>query len=381
MKYRLGQFYIDKGKRTDKTDQFLRWINIDGSGMLNAPGIRPLNFASELSQSGLPAYVILVTDEKGTTHANPWDDNIDLSNSQILYWGDAKAHESKRLDDFRGNSALRKIYDYICTGERELIPPILHFSKPQKGVVKFTGLCTLDNLEISWFDDHGKPIQNYKVHLTVLDCDEVSTKWLHHRSKCEKITELNKHPDCPKVWTDYLRGRKRPIDIWFHKIISEADQLPEPGSSDDQLLKELLNLDPNDFEKVIVALFQQMTSITHHITGTRATADGGFDFFGTFKLPNPINYEIPFRGEVKRYSKSTKVDPKSLSRLVARLRRQEYEIFVTTSSFTKQAQREVYADEYPIHLISGKDLIYLIKNLGIVSSGRIKSDWLEAVLN
>ena len=35
MEYRLWKTYVDKGTKKDSQDQFLRWINIAGSGMLN----------------------------------------------------------------------------------------------------------------------------------------------------------------------------------------------------------------------------------------------------------------------------------------------------------------------------------------------------------
>jgi hypothetical protein len=59
---------------------------------------------------------------------------------------------------------------------------------------------------------------------------------------------------------------------------------------------------------------------------------------------------------------------------------QEYGIFVTTSYFTTQAQREVLSDGYPVHLISGVDLIYMLKSLRKISQGEIRKEWLEAVL-
>jgi hypothetical protein len=111
MKYQLGKFYVDKGSRNHPEDQFLRWINLDGSGMLNSPGIRPLGYTSTLSGNQMPAYLILVTHEKTGGQLNPWDDVVDLSNSEILYWGDAKSHKSKVVDDFKGNFVLRRIYD------------------------------------------------------------------------------------------------------------------------------------------------------------------------------------------------------------------------------------------------------------------------------
>jgi hypothetical protein len=65
MEYRLWKTYVDKGTKKDSQDQFLGWINIAGSGMLNSPGIRPLNYVTTLlSESDLPAYLVLVTHEK-----------------------------------------------------------------------------------------------------------------------------------------------------------------------------------------------------------------------------------------------------------------------------------------------------------------------------
>ena len=61
--------------------------------------------------------------------------------------------------------------------------------------------------------------------------------------------------------------------------------------------------------------------------------------------------------------------------------RGEYGIFVTTSYFTKQAQKEVLSDNYPIHLISGIDLIYMLKHQGKIAQGQIRKEWLDTVLN
>ena len=39
------------------------------------------------------------------------EDIVDLLNAEILYWGDAKAHTTKLLDDFTGNAVLRQVFD------------------------------------------------------------------------------------------------------------------------------------------------------------------------------------------------------------------------------------------------------------------------------
>ena len=49
------------------------------------------------------------------------------------------------------------------------MPPILHFSRREKSVIRFNGLCVLDRLELTWYEHHGRPVRNYRAHLTILD--------------------------------------------------------------------------------------------------------------------------------------------------------------------------------------------------------------------
>ena len=80
MNYELGATYVDKGGSSHPGDQFLRWVNIPGSGMLNSPGIRPLKNIHGALPEGLPAYLVLVTHEKSAARGhNPWEDIVDLS--------------------------------------------------------------------------------------------------------------------------------------------------------------------------------------------------------------------------------------------------------------------------------------------------------------
>ena len=381
--YRLGRVYRDRGGIKFPEDQFLRWMNIEGSGIGNSGGIRPLRYLDSVVSDGLPACVVLVTAGTTTVPKNPWSDFVDFSSAEISYWGDAKLDDSKRLDDFKGNAALRKIYDSSLEGKRDELPPFLHFSREKAGWVKFNGLCVLRSLELSWFDEEGTPIRNYHARFTILDCDEVSIEWIHHRMRCNESVALNDHHACPQVWKDYVAGKTTPIDIWQKSIRDKAQQLPEEGSDAACILQQLSSLDPFDFEKVIVALFMEQTGVVHHVAGTKSTGDGGFDFYGTFKLPEPLAYEISFLGEVKRYAANTVVDPKSVSRLVARLSRKQYGIFVTTSYFSNQAQREVLEDDYPVHLMSGIDLANMVLQLKLTDHTRKKmsADWLSAVLS
>ena len=130
----------------------------------------------------------------------------------------------------------------------------------------------------------------------------------------------------------------------------------------------------------MVGIFREVKEVTHHIEITRKIGDGGFDFFGRFVFQHPLNYIIHFRGEVKHYSRTTAVTPKHVSRLVARLGRQEYSLFVTTSYFTEQAQREVLTDSYPVHLIPGVELVKMLRFLHLAEETSIRNEWLESVL-
>jgi len=373
--FRVGHIYKDRGAISKDGDEFLAWVNIPGSGMLNSPGIRPLKYIHNLSP--LPAYLVLVTHEKRRGVLNPWDDVIDHSTGQIIYWGDAKFDRNKRHIDFAGNKVLQAIYDYQLDGHKEFIPPILHFSKPERGEVRFNGLCVLERLELSWFDDHSKPVRNLRAHLTILDVDEVNISWLHERARAVSTTKLVS--GAPVAWRQYLRGNIRKLDLWQSSIRSTKAQLPPEGTGEAEILSRVAGVTSTQFEAIVVALFSQMTSICHSITRTRPTGDGGFDFYGSFVLPRPLSYAINFIGEAKKYSRSTPVQPKDVSRLVARLGRGQFGIFVTTSYFTKQTQTEVLTDAYPVRLISGLDLINMMKELQIVSAGRLNHTWVDSV--
>ena len=374
--FRIGHIYKDRGGISKGGDEFLAWVNIPGSGMLNSPGIRPLKYVHDLSP--LPAYLVLVTHEKRRGTLNPWDDVVDHSTGQIIYWGDAKLDKTKQHTDFRGNKTLQTIYNYLLDGYMEFAPPILHFSKPNRGEVRFNGLCILDRLELSWFEDRGKPVRNFRAHLMILDVDEVNISWLHQRAKAALASNLIN--GAPSAWKQYLKGNVRKLDLWKSNIRSVEAQLPPPGSPESDILSRLASLTPTQFEAIVVALFNQMTSICHSITRTRPTADGGFDFYGSFVLPRPLLYKINFLGEAKRYSRKTPVQPKHVSRLVARLARGQFGIFVTTSYFSKQTQQEVLSDAYPVRLVSGIDIVNIMKELRIISAGVLNQSWVDTVL-
>jgi hypothetical protein len=374
--YRLGHDYRDLGRSTSTEDQFLAWINLPGSGMRNMGGIRPLKFIA-LDES-VSAAIVLVTDERSAGSAtNPWEDLVDHHHGRIVYWGDAKFDTRRTVDQFPGNRALRDAYHNVLDSQMALVPPILHFSKRATGSLTFNGLCVLEKLELTWFEDHGRPVRNYRAHLAILDEEFVPVDWLHARVAAGGRADLTGRG--PAAWRRYQDGVVDRLRVWAPQIRTANMQVPAQGTIDAQLLAQLSTLTPTEFEAAIVSLLGKLDEVRHDITRTQPTADGGFDFFGTFTLPPPIQYEIPFRGEVKRYGRTTAVQPKDVSRLVARLARGQYGLFVTTSYFTKQTQEEVLEDRYPTKLVAGSDLVKIMREMRIATGSSINAAWLRSI--
>ena len=376
-KYRIAHSYVDRGNPHLSGDEFSGWLAINGSTIGMTGGIRPRSYVYKIGTT-LPAYVVLVTAHITGDHANPWEDIIDERAAVIRYWGDAKfSARDKVYDSFPGNRCLKRVYDEILVGDRSILPPILHFSRPSSGRLVFNGLCALETMELTWFEDGRRPIRNYRYTLSILDEEFVSVDWL--RSRTVAIDKKALMEGAPAAWADYVRGRTRRRQLWRARVLSTEAQLPIPGSDDERVLKQLTNLPPKDFEAVIVALFREMKTVEHSITETRYVNDSGFDFFGSFTMPLPVGYEVPLRGEVKRWKQGVGVG--EVSRLVARLRRGEYGIFVTTSYYTRQSQKEVLEDAYPVKLFSGADLVRFFRELKLVTGDHLKEDWLAVALS
>lgn len=373
--YRVAHTYTDKGNPHLEGDEFSGWLAINGHTIGMTGGIRPRSLVREIGIV-LPAYVVLVTAHIAGDYANPWHDVIDERAGVIRYWGDAKySDRGKSCDAFAGNRCLKAIYDELLVGDRSILPPILHFSRRSAGQLVFNGLCALEMMELTWFEDRGRPIRNYRYDLAILDTEYVNVEWL--RSRVMAASKQSLMAGAPDAWRDYIRGRTRRRQIWKAHVRSSEAQLPKSGSTDEKILHQLVSLSPKQFECVIVALFREMKTVEHAIMQTRYVNDSGFDFFGTFTMPLPVGYEIPLRGEVKRWKQGVGVG--EVSRLVARLRRGEYGIFVTTSYYTRQAQEEVLEDAYPVKLYAGIDLVRFLRELKLVSGDRLKEEWLAAI--
>jgi HJR/Mrr/RecB family endonuclease len=243
----------------------------------------------------------------------------------------------------------------------------------------FNGLCVITNVETTWFEDRQKPVKNYRFELTILDAEEIYVDWLINRANGQHIDE-DSNSLAPDSWKSFLNGRINKLDLFKKEILTREDQLPVEGSVEAHILASITALKPVEFEAILVELLRSLPHVNHNITRTRLVKDGGFDFSGQFNLPFPFSYKIGFLGEAKKHSRANSIGPGMVSRLVARLARGEYGLFVTTSYYTKQAQEEVIEDGYPVRLYNGLDIINFLRELKLIDEARIKESWLNEVL-
>jgi hypothetical protein len=344
------------------TNEFHRWIGVKLSG-----GIRPLK---RRDGDGL-AVLVLLSSEVSVATYNPWEDVLDPLQGRLWYWGDAKAHPTKTRDDFQGNRYLQQIWIDVNEGNFDRVPPILHFSKPKKGLVRFNGVCVLKELQDAWMEEKGKRVRNYLARLDVLPIELCDVAWLRARVRGDDTL-------APPEWLHYTRtGDNRRLITYARKIRSPLEQLPPERSAGRKLLHTLATINASKFERLVVRAFESL-DVSHSITQTRNVRDGGFDFYGSFRLPPPLSYEIGLKGEIKRYQPGkTTVGVKDIARLVARLQRGEHGLFATTSIFTRQAQEEVYADRYPVDLLDGGRLTGILAHCGAVRNGILDPSWLQ----
>jgi hypothetical protein len=197
MHFELHHEYVDRANRHHPADEFSRWVTPEGGPSVpNAGGIRGQRVAGA---TGELAVVYLMTAHVRTVSANPWTDNIDLQSGTIEYWGDAR---SGSVREPRGNKLLRQ----IASLPTPLRPPILHFTRTRAGVLRFGGLCVLEEIEERDFTDAGgETIPNLLVRLAILDAAVVETSWL--RRRVEVGVGADEGPDCPVAWRQALQGR------------------------------------------------------------------------------------------------------------------------------------------------------------------------------
>ena len=137
---------------------------------------------------------------------------------------------------FRGNRCIKSIYDHLLVGDRTMLSAYSSFLHgPQLASLVFNGLCALETADLTWFEDRGRPIRNYRYSLSILDEEFVNVDWLRSRVVATSKSELME--GAPESWADYIRGRTRRRQLWRTHVRRTEAQQPRRGSSDEGVLQ------------------------------------------------------------------------------------------------------------------------------------------------
>jgi hypothetical protein len=156
-----------------------------------------------------------------------------------------------------------------------------------------------------------------------------------------------------------------------------------PANKDDQsLLQHLVShfeFDSYGFEFVALEIWKLVSK--EPVTGevTRKSADSGRDANGQVYV-GPENDLLPleFILEAKCYSRNNSVGVKETSRLVSRIRENQFGVLVTTSYVAKTAYEEVREGIRPVVILCGTDIISALRANGIYSK-KLLDQWLTEI--
>ncbi|MEJ5040853.1 restriction endonuclease [Pseudomonas sp. B21-036] len=318
-----------------------------------------------------------------------WPDELDLSTGTFTYYGDNK-EPGRKLDQTKryGNNLLELIFESLHSGQRERIPPILVFTKAGNYRDKiFRGLVVPgtigsthnDDLISVWHTSEGQRFQNYRATFTILDISKIPRAWLSDIINHSIRGIDSKH--APKEWIDWTKsGRFKPlISKRTQPIRSKAEQLPSSASEFRMLqtLHSYFQADPYAFEVCAAHLVRQCLPDTVELDLTRRYRDGGRDGIGKLRIGRPessvlVDYAI----EAKCYQPEISVGVSKVSRLISRLRHRQFGVLITTSWVNSQAYKEIVEDGHPVMILSGRDIVELLKEAGLQSATEL-TKWLK----
>lgn len=319
-----------------------------------------------------------------------WPDELDLSTGVFTYYGDNK-QPGRKLDSTHryGNNLLELVFHQLHTGERERIPPILVFTKA--GIYRdviFRGLAVpgavgrthSDDLVAVWLNTQGQRFQNYRATFTVLDLPNVPRAWLRDIIHEGMAGIDSQH--APAAWLKWIKsGQYAPlIAKRSQPVRSKLEQLPAAATEKAMLarLHEHFKEDPYAFEHCAAHLVRHCLPDTVELDLTRPYRDGGRDGIGKLRIGRQeSSVLVDFALEAKCFGLSSSVGVKHMSRLISRLRHRQFGVLVTTSWVNRQAYSEIVEDGHPVMILSGRDVIELLKEAGLNTLDSL-AKWLEA---
>lgn len=380
--YVLGRSYRNPPINSDEEGEFInRFERYLDTGLSPFNGIKCVRRQKGDLKDDKIDFLVLYSNPR-TSSKNPWHDEIDLEKGRIRYWGDAKPDEEKEYDEYTGNQWLEEIYEnyYLEARQKDLrekAPPILVFESPEKGQVKFCGICVLDKLRTEYFKYDGRISANYLAELSILNSREVSMEWIKERAY------EGTNYKAPEAWKEWVKtGNIDRFTVHVDEIRSGVEQLPKSGEKR-QMLEEIRNeFTESELEYLVKHLLEEAGLRNLRVQG--GSGDRGVDLIGETGIFSGLDLSerdtgVPVKVQVKNYQLETsggsinKVSPRHVSRLASRVNEGEIGLYISTCAYTDQAQRETF-ENYPVKLISGYDLAEMLHRSNLTDNYELTED-------
>ena len=385
---RLDSLYRNTNNWKNPEDQFNVFFRfVDGKGINNVSGFRPKS-RLDISNTEIIncAFCVLITN----LGELEWPDEINLETGIFTYYGDNRVPGSAiDATPVGGNKLLQVTYENLHTSSRDLIKPFLCFEavKTKEGsYMKFLGLAapggqgisSVDDLVAVWKIKDKKRFQNYRSIFTILNEGEISKLWLEDLVNGIKPHESKYVPTSWSYWvkTGIYKAMECKSEI---NPRTKSDQLP--ASNDEIRILEYLfqNLSDREFEYAAAEIVRLLDPAFKDLLVTQASKDGGRDVIGKYYLGH-AGHQIRLSAyvEAKKWKIESSIGVKPMMRLISRLKHRDIGVFITTSFFDQQIQKELIEDGHPVMLISGGDISRLIIKSEL-SSPSVLLAWVDAI--
>lgn len=337
-----------------------------------------------------PLIAIRSSPWKAGQDSTPWHDEFDLDHGHVRYFGDHKPETLGLPGITKGNRLLleaARLHSGTTRMERLLAPPLLLFRAitvyrdgraRQKGHVEFCGAAIIERLEhvVQRDPNTGRSFPNLSLDLAVVSGDKedgIDLRWIDDRRDPGLSTEDTlRH--APRSWRRWISEGRIAIPGIRRRVLastvrSSKEQQPEIGSVEAGILHKVYAFydgRKHAFEllasRVTAEVMQESGARYREGWLTRSSGDGGVDFIGRIDMGSiRASTPVVVLGQAKCMHPSSSVSPEQVARVVARLRRGWVGVYVTTGSFSRQAQIEIIDDNYPVVLISGDTLASTVR--------------------
>ena len=385
---RMGQVLRDSRPKAATPEFINGYANLYAA--LSSPGHKLVPFESGINRLAaavasdgprVPAILVASSPHKVGMAENPWQDIWDVDNGWVRYYGDNRtpgADPAARP----GNRALlnaHALHAHHDPHQRMRATPLLLFRRvPREGVAKgfaqFEGLGIVTGVELvtQYSSKAGGTFANYAFELLVMSLaaehEQLDYEWITDRRQTTlPLDKTLLH--APKAWKEWVHSGAVALDRVRRRVSKllvepKHQQVPIAGSREAGVLAAIYGYydgKNHRFEALAQKVAERVISPAPgtYVPGglTRASADGGIDFIARLDVGKGFGRaKLIVLGQAKCEKPGTATHGNHIARTVARLRRGWLGVYVTTSYFSAQTQREVIEDRYPIVLICGRRL-------------------------